>query len=141
MRRRNFIHFFLGGSLIGTIASLLYPVIRYLIPPKQPEAGVSSIQVAKIGELAPNTSKIFKFGSAPGILINTSEGELRAFVATCTHLTCTVVYESDSEILFCPCHNGKFDLNGNVLSGPPPAPLEALEAKTVGEDIIVSKLS
>ncbi len=141
MKRKTFINLFLGGSLIGTIASFLYPVIRYLIPPKQSEADVKSISVAKAGELAPNTSKLFKFGSTPGILVNTNEGELHAFVAICTHLTCTVVYEADSEILFCPCHNGRFDINGNVISGPPPAPLEALEVKIVGEDIIVSRIS
>jgi len=139
MKRKSFINLFLGGSLVGAIASLLYPVIRYLIPPQQSATDVKSIAAAKNGELAPNTSKLFKFGSTPGILVNTMEGELRAFVAICTHLTCTVVYEADSEILFCPCHNGRFDTNGNVISGPPPAPLEALDVKIVGEDIIVSR--
>ncbi len=139
MKRKSFINLFLGGSLVGAIASLLYPVIRYLIPPQQSSTDVKSTAVAKNGELAPNTSKLFKFGSAPGILVHTMEGDLRAFVAICTHLTCTVVYEADSEILFCPCHNGRFDTNGNVISGPPPAPLEALDVKIVGEDIVVSR--
>ena len=141
MKRRNFVNLFLGGSLIDTLGSLLYPVIRFLIPPKQIGIGVESVTAAKIGELAPNTSKIFKFGAVPGILINTSEGELKAFEATCTHLTCTVVFESDTQTLLCPCHNGRFDFNGNVVSGPPPAPLETLEVKIVGEDILVSKKS
>lgn len=141
MKRKSFINLFLGGSLIGAVASFLYPVIRYLIPPKQSEADVNSIVVAKVGELAPNTSKVFKFGSKPGILINTTQGDLMALIAVCTHLTCTVVYEADAEILFCPCHNGRFDVNGNVISGPPPAPLETLDVKIAGEDIIVSKKS
>jgi len=38
MKRRNFINFFLGGSLAGTIITFLYPVIRYLIPARQTEA-------------------------------------------------------------------------------------------------------
>jgi cytochrome b6-f complex iron-sulfur subunit len=141
MKRRTFANLFLGGSLVGAIASFLYPVIRYLIPPKQSESRIQSTVAAKAGELAPNSAKLFKFGSVPGILIYTTGGDFRAFVATCTHLTCTVVYREDAEVLFCPCHNGKFDLNGNVISGPPPAPLESLEAKVVGEDIIVSRKS
>jgi Rieske Fe-S protein len=141
MKRRTFANLFLGGSLLGTIASFLYPVIRYLIPPKQSDSSVQSISAAKIGELAPNSAKLFKFGSVPGILIYTAGGEFRAFIATCTHLACTVVYKEDAEILFCPCHNGKFDLNGNVISGPPPAPLESLDVKVVGEDIIVARKS
>ncbi len=139
MERRNFINLFFGGSFVGTLAAFLYPVIRYIIPPKQVEVGAKSVNAAKIGELAPGAHKIFKFGSIPGILINTQEGELRAFSAVCTHLTCTVVYEADGETILCPCHNGRFDLNGNVVAGPPPGPLESLHVEVSGEDIIVSK--
>lgn len=141
MKRRNFINFFLGGSLAGTIIAFLYPVIRYIIPARQTEAVIKKVPAAKVGELAPNTHKIFKFGTSPGILINTKEGELVAFSAICTHLTCTVLYESDSETIICPCHNGKFDLSGNVISGPPPSPLESYNVEISGDDIIVSKRS
>jgi Rieske Fe-S protein len=41
--------------------------------------------------------------------------------------------------MYCPCHNGRFDLAGNVISGPPPAPLEVYQVDVAGEDIIVSK--
>ena len=139
MNRRVFVNLFLGGSLLGTVVSFLYPVIRYLIPPRQAEAVAKRIVAAKAGELAPNSAKLFRFGSSAAVLINTSDGELRAFSATCTHLTCTVRYEGDTETLFCPCHNGRFDLAGNVLSGPPPRPLEAFEVEVSGGDIYVSK--
>ncbi len=139
MNRRKFINFFLGGSLIGTFIAFLYPIISYLLPTKQTEVVIKKTTAAKLGELAPNTSKIFKFGTSPGILINTSDGELRAFSAICTHLTCTVIYESDTGTILCPCHNGRFDLSGNVVSGPPPAPLESYNVEISGEDIVVSK--
>lgn len=139
MKRRDFINYFLGGSLLGTFIAFLYPVIRYILPAKQTEVVIKKITAAKVGELAPNTSKIFKFGSSPGILINTQDGELRAFSAICTHLTCSVIYESDTGTLLCPCHNGRFDLTGNVVSGPPPSPLESYIIEISGEDIVVSK--
>ncbi len=139
MNRRKFINVFLGGSLFGTIASFLYPVIRYLIPPRQAEALAKRVAAAKVGELAPNSAKLFKFGSAPALLINTAEGDLRAFSAICTHLTCTVRYESDTGTLLCPCHNGRFDLAGNVISGPPPRPLDAFEVEVSGDEIFVFK--
>jgi len=141
MNRRKFIDLFLGGSLIGTFIAFLYPIISYLLPTKQTEAVIKQITAAKLGELAPSTSKIFKFGTSPGILINTPDGELRAFSAICTHLTCTVIYESDMGTILCPCHNGRFDLSGNVVSGPPPAPLEAYNVEISGEDIVISKKS
>lgn len=139
MKRRNFINFLFGGGLIGTFITFLYPVIRYIIPPKQSQAGVSQVTAAKVGELAPNSYRIFKFGNVPGILIHTKEGELIAFSAICTHLTCTVLYEEDTETILCPCHNGRFDLGGNVISGPPPSPLESLIVKISEEEIIVSQ--
>ena len=139
MNRRRFVNVFLGGSLLGTLGSLLYPVIRFLIPPRQAEAVVKKMAAAKVGELAPNTAKLFKFGSSPALLINTAEGQLRALSAVCTHLTCTVGYESDTNTLYCPCHNGRFDLSGNVISGPPPRPLETYEIEVAGGDIFVSK--
>lgn len=139
MNRRKFINFFLGGSLIGTFIAFLYPIISYLLPTKQTEVIIKKTTAAKLGQLAPNTSKIFKFGTSPGILINTSGGELRAFSAICTHLTCTVIYESDTGTILCPCHNGRFDLSGNVISGPPPAPLESYNVEISGEDIVVAK--
>lgn len=139
MKRRNFLNFFLGGTLIGTILSFLYPVIRYLTPSKQVEAVTRRAIASKLNELAPNTSKIFKFGASPALLINTAQGELLAFSAICTHLTCTVLYESETETILCPCHNGRFDLSGNVISGPPPSPLESYTVEISGEDIVVIK--
>jgi cytochrome b6-f complex iron-sulfur subunit len=139
VKRRNFVNYFLGGSLAATVLAFLYPVVRYLLPPKQAEALLRRVLAAKVGELAPNSAKIFRFGASPGILINTKEGQMVALSAVCTHLTCTVRYESDSETLHCHCHNGRFDLSGNVISGPPPAPLEVYKVEIVGEDIFVSK--
>jgi cytochrome b6-f complex iron-sulfur subunit len=139
VKRRNFVNYLLGGSLLATVAAFLYPVIRYILPPPQSEAIQKRVAAAKVGELAPNSSKIFKFGASPAVLVNTAEGQLMALTAVCTHLTCTVRYEGDSGTLFCPCHNGRFDLAGNVISGPPPAPLETFKVEVVGEDIFVSK--
>lgn len=139
MNRRKFVNWFLGGSLFGTAASFLYPLIRYVLPPRHAEAAAKRVLAGKVGELAPNSAKLIRFGSSPALLINTSEGELRAFSAICTHLTCTVTYEGDTETLYCPCHNGRFDLSGNVLSGPPPRPLDAFEVEVSGGDIFVSR--
>jgi len=139
MNRRRFVNWFLGGSFLGTAGSLLYPLIRYLIPPRQAEAAAKRVVAAKVGELAPNSAKLIRFGSSPALLIHTAEGEFRAFSAICTHLTCTVNYEGDTGTLYCPCHNGRFDLAGNVLSGPPPRPLDAYKVEISGEDIFVSR--
>lgn len=141
MKRRNFLDIFFGGSLLATIAAFVYPVVRYVLPSKRTSVIQNSVAAAKVGELPPNAAKIFKFGSAPAVLVNTAEGTLVALSAICTHLTCTVRYDGETGTLFCPCHNGRFDLSGNVLSGPPPRPLETYAVDVSGPDIIVSRKS
>ncbi|MBU0520405.1 Rieske (2Fe-2S) protein [bacterium] len=136
--RRGFLQVFLGGGILGYLGMILYPVVRFMIPPELPEAGVSSVLAAKVSEISPNQSKIFKFGRKPGILIRTPEGELKAYEAICTHLDCTVQYRSDMQIIWCACHNGQYDLNGLNIAGPPPRPLTPLEINIKGDDIYVS---
>ena len=139
--RRAFLHHLLNGGALALLGAALYPVARYLMPPRTSESAVSSAVAAKVGELASNTAKIFRFGNRPGILVHTSQGQLKAFSAICTHLGCTVQYDTDASVIWCACHNGKFDLNGQVISGPPPRPLDAYQVNVLGEEIVVSKPS
>jgi len=137
--RRGFLDFVLGGGIMALAAAVMYPVLRFITPPKLPEATLSSVTVGKVGDLASNSGKIFPFGKEAGILIRTSSGEYRAFAATCTHLDCTVQYRPDLGEIWCACHNGHYDLNGKNISGPPPSPLEQFDVTVRGENIIVSK--
>ncbi len=139
MNRRQFGNLFLGGSFLATLAAFLFPVIRYVLPPQQAEAGQKRVAAGKVKDLSPNSGKIFKFGSAPAMLVNTAEGQLLAFSAVCTHLACTVTYDAASGTLYCPCHNGRFDMSGRVVAGPPPAPLDVYAVEIVGEDVFVSR--
>lgn len=139
MNRRSFLRAVLDSSIFGLLAATLYPITRYLYPPRGAESSVSSVVAAKVGDLARNAAKIFRFGNRPGILVNTPQGDLKAFSAVCTHLNCTVQYDTDTSIIWCACHNGKFDLNGQVISGPPPRPLASYQVNVRGEEIIVSK--
>ena len=72
------------------------------------------------------------------VLIKTPSGELRAFSAVCTHLSCTVQFRPDIENIWCACHNGHYDLNGRNISGPPPRPLDSYNVNVRGDQIIVS---
>ena len=137
--RRSFINYLLGTSLGATAVSILYPILEFLIPPVISEAQQNNVLAAKAAELKPNSGRIFKFGTSPGILVRTTEGELRAFSAICTHLNCTVQYRDDLQHIWCACHGGQFDLNGINVSGPPPRPLEQYAVNLSGDDVIVSK--
>lgn len=138
--RRRFLNWFLGTTVGAFLASALYPVVRYLIPPKVEEAPTQSVTLSiKPTDVKANSGQIFRFGSKPGILIRTPDGQLRAFTAVCTHLGCTVEYRSDLEQIWCACHNGHYDLNGKNVSGPPPRPLEEFAVNIRSNLIVVSR--
>jgi cytochrome b6-f complex iron-sulfur subunit len=140
LARRRFINWFLGTSVGALLLAILYPVSRYLIPPPAGESTAASVTIeVKPQDVQPNSGRIFKFGSHPGILIRTPGGDLRAFSAVCTHLGCTVQYRPDLSQIWCACHNGHFNLNGQNVAGPPPRPLEQYVVNVRGDQIVVSK--
>ena len=137
--RRRIIELFLGGGLLASFASFIYPILRYLVPPAVAELGGDEIVAAKAAELKPNSSKIFRFGSRPGLLILNNDGTYTAMSATCTHLGCTVQYRNDLRQVWCACHNGIYDLNGRNVSGPPPRPLDKFDVHLRGDEVVVSR--
>jgi len=137
--RRSFLNLILGFGLIGWMGGLLYPVFSYLNPPKAPEVDVKNISLGKADDVPVNSGKIFKMGNKPGILIKTADGELRAFSAVCTHLECTVQFKNDENLIWCACHNGRYDLYGKNISGPPPRPLSSYKVIVQKGEIFVTK--
>ena len=140
MDRRKFLNWFLGTTAGAFLVSVLYPVSRYLVPPKVEESTARMVALSlKPGDLKANSAQIFRFGTQPALMIQTPAGELRAFSAVCTHLSCIVQYRPDLSHIWCACHNGHYDLNGKNIMGPPPKPLEEYVVNVRGDQIVVSK--
>lgn len=141
--RRTFLDTLLATGFVSTAIAIAYPVARFLIPPAGGEPATSSVVAGKASALKPNSGAIFKFGSKPGIVVRTPDGDVRAFTAVCTHLDCTVQFKADTSQIWCACHNGTYDLGGNVVSGPPPRGLEKFVVNIRGEgdeaEIVVSR--
>jgi len=137
--RRDFLNYVLGFGFLGWLLAVLYPIYSYLKPPKAPEVDVSNLKLGKVEDFPKDSGKIFKMGSQPGLLIRLPDGKFRAFNAVCTHLSCTVQYKPDEKIIWCACHNGKYDLNGKNISGPPPAPLTPYNVSVKNDEVFVSK--
>jgi Rieske Fe-S protein len=137
--RRSFVGGFLAASVTALAASVFYPVLRFLSPPRIPEATGDRVLAGKVSELAGDGWKIFPFGSEPGILVEASSGQYRAYSASCTHLGCTVQFDPPSKRIWCACHNGWYDLEGKNIAGPPPRPLTGYKVQVVGDEIFVTR--
>ncbi|MFY9268329.1 MAG: ubiquinol-cytochrome c reductase iron-sulfur subunit [Candidatus Manganitrophaceae bacterium] len=64
-------------------------------------------------------------------------GEVVVFSPICTHLGCGYRWSEGDQKFLCPCHNSIFDLEGKVLAGPAPRPLDTLPTKTEGDHLFV----
>ena len=130
LTRRRWIDVLLGSSFVAWAAAVVYPVLRYLTPSKD-GGGEDHVTLtdAQKGELGTNGFLIARLGSERVILLKDRDQKIRAMSARCTHEGCTVQFVPADGIVWCACHNGKFALDGRVISGPPPRPLAAFHVE------------
>lgn len=143
IERRTFFGTLINWILGVTVVSWVIPIVAYLFP--KSKGGAENIFMDPSGN-AITTSTVLKDGSKIGLafgdatVVISYKGGLRAFSAICTHLGCIVQWKKDEGVFLCPCHAGKFDPNGNVISGPPPKPLSQYQVKVEGNNIKLSKI-
>ncbi len=132
---RRAVNWILGSTVGALVASIVYPVARFITPPPVPEATTEQVEagLADDPELLAGGFKIVRFGLEPVILIRLAADDFRAFSATCTHLDCIVSYREEKHLIWCYCHNGIYDLNGKNIGGPPPRPLTPYRVHVVRE--------
>jgi Rieske Fe-S protein len=107
------------------LAALLGPILSYFWPKTLEEVPTEPVVVGPTDMLAIGASTRVRFGRYPALVINTDAKGIVAYSAVCTHFACIVNWNPDSGMIECPCHAGFFDpLDGSVISGPPPAPLQ-----------------
>jgi Rieske Fe-S protein len=135
--RRSVLNWFLGAGVLGWLVSVLYPVLRYLRPLGEPTGGSLKLSAEELSTLGKSHFVIARSGTRK-VIVFEAGGELRALDAKCTHEGCTVQFVPGDSLLWCACHNGKFDLDGRVLSGPPPRPLVKWVATREGSDVLLT---
>ena len=128
--RRTLLDALLGTTVVATIASALYPVLRYLKPlPASGPSGPTRLTRAEVEALEGKRFVIVPAGGSRVLVVRDQEQRLHALDARCTHEGCTVQYVPAEGVVWCACHNGRFDLDGRVLAGPPPRPLPRYVAR------------
>lgn len=139
--RRTLLNGLLGASLLGWIATALYPVLRYL----SPLHSTGNADQVELGDkakkdIADSGFSIVALGSERVLVLKDPQGKLRASSAKCTHEGCTVQYKADESIIWCACHNGRYDLDGRVLSGPPPRALAMFKTSgSLDTKVVISR--
>jgi Rieske Fe-S protein len=130
LRRAFFSQLGMWASLVAAYGTAAAFAGRFLYPAKR-RARLRSIFVARLDAIADGAAReLTDLRGAPVQVVR--EGDrLRALSTVCPHLGCRVRWEADRQRFFCPCHNGVFDREGRVVSGPPPRPLDRYDVETV----------
>ena len=134
--RRRVINAFLGLGFVSTIGGFAGAALAYLWPGAS-GASDSDLLMGREGPLS--TAALGEDEGVVGrsrlgkILIIRRGERLVALQATCTHLGCTVAWNSASQQVECPCHGARYDLQGQVLRGPAREPLVRMQV-TAGVD-------
>ena len=139
LERRSFIErlFKIVTGLWG--ATSIAVVVSYIKAPGEVKAFEEKVKrIGPLSELEVGSAKFVAHKWEPFWVIRTGEDQLVALPATCTHLRCVLQWDRASGRLVCPCHAGAFDLNGNVVAGPPPRPLKPLRVDVKGGNIYVN---
>ena len=122
--RRSFLDLVLGLGAAGWLMAVFYPVLRYLTPlPTAGPGGPIRLNPDQARALAKDRFVIVPASGKRILVFQDSAQKIRALDARCTHEGCTVQFVPAESVIWCACHNGRFDLDGRVISGPPPRPL------------------
>ncbi|MAF09531.1 cytochrome B6 [Candidatus Poribacteria bacterium] len=124
------------GSLVASYGTAAVYVLRFVYP-RQRDILRQRVYVTDVATLRREGQKTFRdVQGREAVLIEASDG-FRAISTTCTHLGCRALWQAEHNTFHCPCHDATFAADGQVLSGPPPRPLNRYEVAQQGESIFV----
>lgn len=150
LKRRDFLS--IATLAIGGFMSIVVgiPAVAYIIgPARRTKQEQNWIRLGAVSKVELGTPTLFKtrIERQVGWIVN--EEEISAYILTedgrtfvamsniCSHLGCRVRWISDQGQFFCPCHNAVFSKQGDVVSGPPPSPLDQYEIKVEDGQIYI----
>jgi menaquinol-cytochrome c reductase iron-sulfur subunit len=130
------------------------PGIAYLVSPAtRAQKAEAWIPLGPVGNYPIGKPALFNFTSSTvngwektvlsyGVFIlRKEENQVRVFSNICTHLGCRVSWHPDIQEYVSPCHDGHFDIDGNVTKGPPPRPLDQYETKVENGNLFIHLLN
>ncbi|MFO0757715.1 MAG: Rieske (2Fe-2S) protein [Byssovorax sp.] len=123
-KRRDFLNIAVGSSAAAFAVAMAYPAARFVQPRTRVDKGTAT--VGKIEDFPIGGAKTVLFHDRPVLVLRSADGQVRAFSAICSHLQCVVGFSAERNQIECPCHQGVYSTEGQVVSGPPPRPLEEL---------------
>jgi cytochrome b6-f complex iron-sulfur subunit len=136
--RRQFLKWLSGGFLSLWALGGAGALAAYLKAPERNEASAERmVSVGRLEDLRVGEARLVQHGIKPFYVLRLDATRVLALSAVCTHMRCILNFDRERKGLLCPCHVGRFDLNGNVVSGPPQRALPNYEVQTRAGEVFV----
>ncbi len=136
LTRRKFLGIFVVGAVAAITVAVGAPLADYFLTPAFTKPTKRTIPIANTSDITFGTPTFIAYEESArdawvtttqskGVWVVTQNGkDFTVFDPHCTHLGCGYHWDVAKQTFLCPCHGGVFDINGNVLGGPPPRALD-----------------
>jgi len=147
--RRRFLTYVVGGVGAAIGAVVATPLVGYFLSPAWKKSRPLLTPIARASEIPEGQPVYVTYEQrirdgwyvstlSKGAWVSNRGGQIVVFDPRCTHLNCPFYWDKEKGIFQCPCHDGRFDIDGKVIGGPPPRPLDRLEYEIQDGNIMVS---
>ncbi len=147
--RKRFLGYIIGGISSAVAVAVATPLVGYFLSPAWKKGTPLRTPIANVTDIPVGQPTFVTFEqrirdgwyistlSKGAWLVNKGGEEIIVFDPRCTHLNCPYYWDKEKQVFRCPCHDGGFDIDGNVTFGPPPRPLDRLEFSIENGSIMV----
>ena len=132
--RRRFFLFAWAITTVGLLGEGVGILFSFLKPRVEEGAFGGRVVVGKVEDFPVGSVAAFRQGQ---FYLVSLEGGFLALYRVCPHLGCVVPWSEEGQRFLCPCHAGVFSIEGEVLAGPPPRPLDLFPVEIVEGEITV----
>lgn len=147
--RRRFLSYLIGGVGVAIGAAVATPLVGYFLSPAWKKNKPILTLIARASDIPEGQPTFVTYEQrisdgwfvttlSKGAWVTNKGGNIVVFDPRCTHLNCPYYWDKEKNRFQCPCHDGRYDIDGKVIGGPPPRPLDHLEYEIQDGNIMVS---
>lgn len=139
MNRRRWLTGALRGALTGVTARITLPALvassGCSSTPEPDPTPPSELRVQR--DAIPPDGRLVREHLDVPIEFRREGDDVVAMSLLCSHQMCRIEWQEDDRRYLCPCHDGLFDENGEVVYGPPRRPLRRLTIREDADAVVV----
>jgi Rieske Fe-S protein len=75
-------------------------------------------KIDELADMAPGEAKVVRYDRHVAAIYKDEAHQIHAIDSKCTHMNCTIAWNTVEKSWDCPCHGSRFTCDGVVLNAP-----------------------